>query len=71
MTLTFDPNTDAVFFSIESRVGGAPKTEDFELGIDGVHVTLFYAIDGRVVGIEVVGASRFLAPDVLESAMPE
>ncbi len=68
MKLTFDPNTDAAFLFLGSASGGAPRSERFDVGIEGVQVFLFYSSDDRLVGIEVLGASRFLASDVLIKA---
>jgi uncharacterized protein YuzE len=68
MELTFDPNTDAVLFSMVTHEGGAPTAVEFDLDIDGVQLFFFYSPEGRVVGIEVLGASRFLSPAVLSAA---
>ncbi|MGO8870397.1 MAG: DUF2283 domain-containing protein [Acidimicrobiales bacterium] len=67
MKLTFDPETDAAFLFTagEAEFAGAPRSEACDLGIEGVSFILLYTADGRLVGIEVLGASRFFAPQVL------
>ena len=70
MKLTFDPETDEAFLLTggDAEFGGAPFSEACDLGIDGVSFILFYTADGRLVGIEVLGASQFFAPRVLHDA---
>ena len=70
MKLTFDPETDEAFLRTggDAEIGGAPLSEACDLGIDGVSLILLYTEDGRLAGIEVLGASRFFAPHVLHEA---
>ncbi len=70
MKLTFDPETDEAFLRIggEAERGGAPRSEACDVGIEGVSLIFLYAADGRLVGIEVLGASRLFAAHVLREA---
>ena len=70
MKLTFDPETDEAFLRTggDAAIGGAPRSEACDLGIDGVSFILLYTADGRLAGIEVLGASRFFSPRLLHEA---
>ena len=70
MKLTFDPETDEAFLRTggDTAIGGAPRSEACDLGIDGVSFILLYTEDGRLAGIEVLGASRFFSPGLLHEA---
>jgi len=71
MKLIFDPITDAALFYSGSDLSGAPRSESFDIEIDGVKLIILYSPDNKVVGIEVLGASRFVVPEVLGAAIPD
>ncbi|WP_152046608.1 DUF2283 domain-containing protein [Aureimonas psammosilenae] len=58
--MTYDPSVDAVYF----RIGQGQIVETEEAG------PFIYDVDaeGRVIGIEVLGASRTLAPGPWQNA---
>lgn len=70
MIMSFDVEADAAFVYLDGRVppGGAPRSEICNLEIEGGAVILLFSPDDRLVGLEVLGASRLIAPDVLARA---
>jgi uncharacterized protein YuzE len=70
MKITIDFQADAAFIFINDEIppGGAPRSEicDFEIK-DGAVILLFSPED-RLVGLEILGASRLLPLEVLEKA---
>lgn len=58
--MTYDPEADALYIRLSEE-------SPYE-GEDAGPMTLHYTKDGRVVGIEVLGATRVLAPGAWSSA---
>ena len=69
--MTYDPEADAAFVYLADRIGPgeAPRSLMCDLEIQEGAVILLLDDDGRVLGIELLGASRLLPPDVLASAL--
>ncbi|KAB0681508.1 DUF2283 domain-containing protein [Aureimonas leprariae] len=54
MDITYDPEADAAYFRIgEGKIVETEETGPFICDVDA---------EGRVIGIEILGASRTLAP---------
>lgn len=70
MRLTYDPQADAAFVYLVDEIGPgqAPRSLICDLEIQEGAVILLLNNDDRVVGIEVLGASRLLPPEILQSA---
>ena len=62
MKITFDPQADAAFVIIDGEIppGGAPRSEICDLEIEGGAVILLFSAEDRLVGLEILGASRLL-----------
>lgn len=72
MRVTYDAGVDAayIYLAAEIRAGGVARTVPVNpLEIDGM-INLDFDAEGRMVGIEVLDASRFLSPELLASAEP-
>jgi len=70
MTVTFDAEADAAFVYLDGDIppGGAPRSEICDVEIEGGAVILLFSPDDRLVGIEILGASRLLTPQTLAKA---
>lgn len=70
MRLTYDPSADAAFVYFEDGIppGGAPHSLMCDLEIREGAVILLLDDEERLVGIELLGASRLLPESVLASA---
>lgn len=69
--LTFDGEADAAYVALgpDTGAGGVTRTVPVDLGGElGIDVALDVDANGRLVGVEVLGASRLLAPEVLAAA---
>lgn len=69
MRMKYDGDADAAFIYFVEQVppGGVARSEMCDLEVSEGAVILLLDEDDRVLGIEVLGASRLLPPQVLES----
>ena len=72
MRLTYDRMSDAatVYLVDDVGAGGAPQSVMCDLEIPEGAVILLLSADQRLVGIEVLGASRILPTNLLAKAEP-
>ncbi len=63
MTLRYDPEADAVYIRLAD--GEYDESEEVSPG-----VFLDFTLDGRVMGIEILSASKTLAPGAWSKAPP-
>jgi uncharacterized protein YuzE len=70
MKVTFDAASDAAFVVLGDAIppGGAPRSQICDLEIENTAVILLFSPDDRLVGLEILGASRVLPPQVLAQA---
>ncbi|MGN6794507.1 MAG: hypothetical protein ACTHJW_19145 [Streptosporangiaceae bacterium] len=70
MKLTFDADADAAFFTFGEAIspGGAPRSEICNLEMKDAAVILLFSPGDWLVGLEILGASRVLTPEVLAEA---
>jgi uncharacterized protein YuzE len=72
MKIEYDPRVDAayIYFVPEIGAGGVATTYPCDpLQVNG-EINLDFDADGRLLGIEVLDASRFLPKDLLAGAPP-
>ncbi len=75
MRVTYDPQVDAGYIYLrEIDSGGAKHTvplDDLECSVDAVaSLILDFDDEGRLIGIEALGASEVLPPEILRDAEP-
>ena len=70
MRVTYDPKADASFIFIGDDIppSGAPESHICDLEVQDASVIVLLSGDRRLVGFEVLGASRLLPPEVLRHA---
>lgn len=70
MRLTYDPEADAAFLYLvdEIRPGEVKRSQWVPLRMKGASMTVSLGEDGRALGVEFLGASKQLAPLLLEAA---
>ena len=69
MRVTFDPAADAAYFYLrEIEVGGAKHTCAVECDQASGMIALDIDDEGRLIGIEVIGARNGLPPQLLTRA---
>lgn len=69
--LTYDAEADVAYLALgsDAEAGDVSRTVPVDVGDEpGIDVTLDLDANGRLVGVEVLGASTRLAPDVMASA---
>lgn len=69
--LTLDGDADAAYVALgpDPQGGGVTRSIPVDLGGEpGIDVVLDVDANGRLVGVEVLGASLVLAPEVLAAA---
>ena len=73
MRLTYDADADAAYVTIGEQLKAGESTQQVAL-IDTpnreTQITLDFDGDGRLLGIEILGASRGLRPAILRDAEP-
>ena len=67
--MTYDPEVDAAYISLtDAQLTPGRESVPCEPP-EGVHAMVFMDWkDGKIVGVEVLGASALLHPDVIEAA---
>ncbi len=70
MKVTYDPKSDAAYIYLATRIepGGVKSTYACDPAETGAEINLDFDSDGRLIGIEVLGASRKLPADVIREA---
>jgi len=70
MKLSYDRSVDAAYIQIEAEIdaGGVAKTYPCDPLEVGGEINLDFDAEGRLIGIEVLDASKKLPPGVLASA---
>lgn len=63
MRLRYDPEADAIYIKLAD--GGYDESEDVSPG-----VILDFTLDGQVMGVEILSASKTLAPGAWSKAPP-
>lgn len=71
--LTYDPSVDAAYISFgEIGAGGSVATVNLHPIAGATFINADVDADGHLLGIEVIGASRVFATEVLQDApLPE
>jgi uncharacterized protein YuzE len=70
MRLTYDADADAAFlyFVGNSSTEQSSRTEMCDVEFDKGAVILLFDVDDRLMGLEILGASRLLSAEVLARA---
>ena len=70
MRMTFDRSADAAFIYLadETLAGAIERTEVCDVEFNGAAIILAIGVDGRLFGIEILGATKIIDPAVLEAA---
>jgi uncharacterized protein YuzE len=69
MRVTYDPGADAAYIYVtENRAGGVAASRVVDQLMDGASVHVDFDDKNRLIGIEILGASRGLPPETLEVA---
>ena len=68
--LTYDADADAAYvYLVEAIVpSGVAQTRSSMLNLDRAFIAFDFDSEGKVLGIEILGASRVLAEETLKSA---
>ncbi|WP_255378387.1 DUF2283 domain-containing protein [Quadrisphaera sp. DSM 44207] len=71
--MTYDPDADAAYVFLVDRIAdGEAAAQLPSISLPGGHseVILDFNADGRLLGVEVLGAGRALPQEVLDRAEP-
>jgi uncharacterized protein YuzE len=69
MRVTYDPAADAAYIYVtEIRDGGVAVSRLVDQAMDGASVHVDFDHQNRLIGVEVLGASRGLPAETLEGA---
>ncbi len=68
MKIRFDPEADAAFIYFGTDAESVARTEPCDVEFQGASVILMIGASGRLVGLEVLGASKILPASVLDEA---
>ncbi|MFD3403747.1 DUF2283 domain-containing protein [Kribbella sp. NPDC058693] len=70
MRLTYDPDADAAYVYLVDVIGPGEVTRTVPsmLELDNAFIAFDLNSDGKIVGFEILGASRVLPPDTLRTA---
>lgn len=70
MRITYDPDADAAFLYLIDEIasGQVTRSEMCDLEIREGAVILAWDAEDRLLGIEILGASRLVPPEILEEA---
>lgn len=66
--ITFDSEADAAYFAVVKDIEAGESFENVVLEREHGTIVLDFDRDGRMLGIEVLGAHALLAPKTLEDA---
>lgn len=68
--LTYDPVADAAYLYFVEAIepGGVAQTRSSMLDLDRAFIAFDFDADGKVLGLEILGASRVLSAATLQSA---
>jgi uncharacterized protein YuzE len=68
--ITFDTEADAAFIYLNDAIppGGAARSHMCDVELDEGAVILLFSPEDQLVGLEVLGASRVLPQEVLDTA---
>lgn len=66
MRISYDPDGDAAYiYLVEIPAGGVDRTIPVDALADQAMINLDFDVSGRLVGIEVLDASRLLPPECI------
>lgn len=67
MIVTYDPDVDAAYIQLAAEIltGGVAKTYPCDPREIGGMINLDFDLNGRLVGVEIMDASRLLPPEIL------
>jgi uncharacterized protein YuzE len=67
MRLTFDPKADAAMVDLVDEIvdGEVVRTEPCSVKLNGASIILMFDGENRLLGLEILGASRVLPDEVL------
>lgn len=70
MRLTYDEVADAAYVYLVDVIGAGEvaRTAASMLELDRAFIAFDFDADGKVLGIEILGASRVLAPETIRAA---
>jgi uncharacterized protein YuzE len=69
--LTYDPDADAAYVYLVDSIpaNGVAQTRSAMLELDRAFIAFDFDADGKVLGLEILGASRLLIEETLLSAI--
>jgi uncharacterized protein YuzE len=71
MRMTFDSQADAAYLAVAPHIRAGSAVENVVVERDGRgDIVLDFDADGRLLGVEVIGASALLSAAVLAAADP-
>ena len=68
MEIVFDPDADAAFIYFVTDTQDVACTEPVDVAFEGATVILMMNASGRLMGLELLGASKILPASVMEAA---
>jgi uncharacterized protein YuzE len=68
MRVTYDPDADAAYIYLTDTAGGVSASRVVDQPMDRASVHVEFDHRNRLIGIEVLGASRGLPAEMLEAA---
>jgi uncharacterized protein YuzE len=70
MKITYDADADAAYVYLVDSIptGGVAQTRSAMLELDRAFIAFDFDADGKILGLEILGASRILADGVLRTA---
>lgn len=70
MRLTYDADADAAYVYLVDTIGGGEvaRTVASMLDLDQAFISFDFDAGGKVLGVEILGASRVLAAETLRAA---
>ena len=71
MRMTFDSHVDAAYLAVEHHIRAGAAVENVVVERAGRgDIVLDFDAEGRLLGVEIIGASALLSPAVLAAADP-
>jgi uncharacterized protein YuzE len=69
MRMTFDPEADAAYVYIADEITSGAAVENLVVEREGKgDIVLDFDSNGRLLGVEIIGAEALLDPDILATA---